>query len=163
MALDRQSIASLADGNRLKAKGNGRPEKWYAWLRWGDYVLYVLIGGLAILLLVLAPGAGQMPGSGDGAALSLDDRVVVSWTSAELSGQGERQVEANGYHYTISWANGRIRFSTADCPDKVCVRTGWISHWGEIAACVPGHLILKVNGGSDRQPDSTSEVDVIVK
>ena len=40
--------------------------------------------------------------------------------------------------------DGRIRFERSDCPDKVCVNSGW--HWrsGEIAACLPNGVVLKI-------------------
>jgi hypothetical protein len=39
---------------------------------------------------------------------------------------------ARGYrleleHCSVEVANGKIRFLESDCPDQLCVRTGWIS------------------------------------
>ena len=61
--------------------------------------------------------------------------------------------------------DGTIRFEASDCPDQVCVQTGWVSRLGQVSACVPGHLILSVNGspvvgeGEGTEP----EVDVIIR
>ncbi|MGN0572060.1 MAG: NusG domain II-containing protein [Candidatus Fimenecus sp.] len=41
-----------------------------------------------------------------------------------------------------------IAFLSADCPDKVCVNTGTLSHAGEVAACVPTGTVVTVKGES---------------
>lgn len=60
------------------------------------------------------------------------------------------------YPGIIEVKNGSIRFNSADCPDKVCVRTGWISKPGQIAVCLPAGVIIKIEG---ENPD----FDLIVK
>ena len=42
---------------------------------------------------------------------------------------------------------GRIRYQSADCPDKVCVRCGWLSRPGDTAACLPGRSMVVLSGG----------------
>lgn len=60
------------------------------------------------------------------------------------------------YYDRIVAEKGRIRFQDADCPDKVCISTGWISRPGQIAVCLPNRLILKIEG-------SDSEIDTILR
>ncbi len=52
--------------------------------------------------------------------------------------------------------NGSIRFEKSDCPDLVCVYTGWIKRPGQIAACLPNRILVKIIGESD-------EVDVVLQ
>lgn len=40
----------------------------------------------------------------------------------------------------------RIRFIEADCPDKLCERTGWISRPGETAICLPNRIVVRIEG-----------------
>ena len=40
--------------------------------------------------------------------------------------------------------DGRIRFEKSDCPDKVCVHSGWLRRSGEVAACLPNGFVLKI-------------------
>jgi hypothetical protein len=154
------SAARLNTGNRPAAavQAAGRTP-WYRWLKWGDFLLYGIIGGSAILLMVLLP---RMIGQQQvlAAVLRQDQQPVFSMSQADLRKTGETEIIANGYHYTIRWQDGRIRFAAADCPDKVCVNTGWISRPGEIAACVPGHLILKIEASGTT---GTTDPDVVVK
>ena len=134
-------------------------QRWYHWLKWGDWMLYGLIGSLAVLLLAVLPGL-----SGDdavGAVLTERGEVILTLTADQLQKGGSVDIEANGYHYHLVFEDGRIRFAEADCPDRICVRTGWISRPGQIAACVPGHLIIRIEG-SDSQTTGPDDVDVIV-
>ncbi len=51
----------------------------------------------------------------------------------------------------------RICFLESDCPDKICVKTGWLSHSGEIAVCLPNKIIIKL------EQDKNQNVDGVVK
>lgn len=50
------------------------------------------------------------------------------------------------YTDVILIESGRIRFKEADCPDKVCVKTGWLSRNGEMAACIPNRIVIEITG-----------------
>lgn len=50
---------------------------------------------------------------------------------------GESQVEIAGQ---------AARFIAAPCPEKLCMRQGWISRRGEVAACVPNRIVLRIAG-----------------
>ncbi len=32
----------------------------------------------------------------------------------------------------------------ADCPDRICVKEGWVSRMGECITCLPNKLIVEV-------------------
>jgi hypothetical protein len=136
--------------NGLK-KRSGTPSAWKV-LRFGDLLVVVAVVALAV-------GLWGVPGLvsssvATGAVLVHDGTTVRSFTSADLQKDAAYDVESEGYHFTILTGSGRIRFGEADCPDKVCVQTGWISRPPQVAACVPGHLLLRVLGDS-------GDVDVI--
>lgn len=54
--------------------------------------------------------------------------------------------DENGGFNTIRVENGRIRFIDADCPDLVCVHSGWLSEPGAIAVCLPHKLSIHIEG-----------------
>ena len=54
--------------------------------------------------------------------------------------------EENGGVNTIRVEKGRIRFVDADCPDFVCVNSGWLSQPGDIAVCLPHKLSIHIEG-----------------
>lgn len=57
------------------------------------------------------------------------------------------------------YEDGSIRFEESDCPDKVCINTGRLSHIGSSAACLPNKVILKIVPVKDTD---SGEVDLIV-
>lgn len=59
---------------------------------------------------------------------------------------------ADGYN-TVTVKDGAVMITSADCPDKVCVRTGAISGGAVPIVCLPHRLEIRiVNGnGADAQ------------
>ena len=41
-----------------------------------------------------------------------------------------------------------VRFLSAGCPDKLCVRTGKISKAGQTAVCLPAKITVTIEGGT---------------
>ncbi len=54
------------------------------------------------------------------------------------------------YNETIAVEKGRIRFEEANCPDKVCVKTGWLTKKGQSSACIPNRAIIIIEGQSGK-------------
>ncbi|MDR3589329.1 MAG: NusG domain II-containing protein [Negativicutes bacterium] len=55
-------------------------------------------------------------------------------------------------HYNLIMAeDGRIRVADADCPDQICVRTGWISVAPQQIVCLPYRVVIKLE--SSAPPD----------
>jgi hypothetical protein len=40
--------------------------------------------------------------------------------------------------------DGRIRVVDADCPHGICVNMGWVGRSGQLIACVPNRVIVKI-------------------
>ncbi len=45
---------------------------------------------------------------------------------------------------TIEIAPNQIRMLEAPCPDHTCVKTGWIHHSGQVIACVPNRIVIRI-------------------
>ncbi|MGE5587679.1 MAG: NusG domain II-containing protein [Clostridia bacterium] len=54
--------------------------------------------------------------------------------------------------------DGRARVLASDCPDKVCVKTGWIDRPGELIVCLPNRVVVKIQGGP-RAPEPGPALD----
>lgn len=52
----------------------------------------------------------------------------------------------------------KVHFKTSDCPDKVCVHTGWLSKAGQTAVCLPNKISIVVKPGSN----SKDNVDTVL-
>ena len=50
----------------------------------------------------------------------------------------------DGIKVTILAEHGQIRFLEADCPDKICVKTGILTKPGDRAVCLPSKTIVTI-------------------
>lgn len=57
-------------------------------------------------------------------------------------------------------SDGRIAFIKSDCPDQICVRTGFISRTGQMAACLPNGVLVFILSLEDIDID---DLDVFVR
>lgn len=57
---------------------------------------------------------------------------------------------------TFEVRDNEIAFVDSDCPDKTCIRQGFIGNSGEYAACLPNRLILTIMSGGNNDFDGIS-------
>ena len=57
---------------------------------------------------------------------------------------------------TFEVKNNSIAFIHSDCPDKICVNTGFISHAGSSAACLPNKTVVRIVSSSPDDADAVS-------
>lgn len=62
----------------------------------------------------------------------------------------------NGDYNTIAVKHNSIRIIDANCPNKLCVKSGWISKPGDIIVCLPFKLIININAGSNGEVDGVT-------
>ena len=53
--------------------------------------------------------------------------------------------------------NGQIAFIESDCPDQICVRSGFLGRTNQTAACLPNHMLLFI------QSENDTEIDIFVR
>lgn len=51
---------------------------------------------------------------------------------------------------TLRVEEGRICYYDAECDDIDCVKTGWLTHPGDTAACLSGHTLIVLLGQEER-------------
>ncbi|MFX3617313.1 MAG: NusG domain II-containing protein [Sporolactobacillus sp.] len=79
------------------------------------------------------------------AVISVDSKKV-----RQVMLSGNTQIEKfdirgeNGDLNTIEVRKDRIRIKSANCPDQICVRTGFISKPGETIVCLPHRLVIEI-------------------
>ena len=61
---------------------------------------------------------------------------------------------AGGAIAVIRISGGEAFMKWADCPDKLCIRQGKISHTGETIACLPNRVTVRVISGAASNVDS---------
>ena len=58
---------------------------------------------------------------------------------------------------TIAVSDGTIRVTESACPQQICVRMGRKGRAGELIACVPNALVVRLEGVADPDvPDAIS-------
>ena len=70
-----------------------------------------------------------------------------------LPGETDRfiKVESGAGRYNVVEIDmARVRVKEAECPNQICVHTGWISQPGQVVICAPNKLALVIKGGSDQ-------------
>jgi hypothetical protein len=45
--------------------------------------------------------------------------------------------------------DGRITVIEANCPDRDCVKRGWLKKPGDSAVCLPHRLVIRLTGESE--------------
>lgn len=115
---------------------SGKKESLRPWITRSEILVIVLLS-LACLLWLYA---SRRSSSGQSAEIYVDGELVqtVSLTENQIfSPDGCPQV-------VLEISDGRIRFQSSSCPDKICVQTGWLSHEGEYAICLPLRVMVRI-------------------
>lgn len=73
-----------------------------------------------------------------------------------LSGQTRYEIEGVGGKNVLIIENGSAWLEDADCPDRLCVRQGKISHVGESIICLPHKTVIEVVGIKNSATDAVS-------
>lgn len=85
------------------------------------------------------------------AVIKQDGKIIKSIDLDSIKEKNQFKVTYKKNHYNIiEYEKGRIRFIDADCPDKICVKTGWISEPGQTAVCLPHKLMIEINGKNSK-------------
>lgn len=113
---------------------------------------------LVVLLLAIGTSAvfyGGLGGSGS------DVTAVVLHCGEEVARidlgelDGEKQITIDGkYHLTVTLTGDGAQVTRSDCPTQDCVRTGHVGRVGQSIICLPGQVVVKLEGtGRSGDPD----------
>ncbi|WP_446899109.1 NusG domain II-containing protein [Clostridium sp. LBM24168] len=106
-----------------------------------------------IILVVILSIAGvfayknYISGSKKIAIIKQDGKVIKNIDLNKVSGTEQFIIKYKGSHFNkIKMQKGKISIEDADCPDKICIKTGWISEPGQSIVCLPHKLIIEIEG-----------------
>ncbi len=107
---------------------------------------YDLLLAAVVLLLASAVWFFTRPGSGGAwAVVTVDGQEVGRYALDE-----DRTVTIGEEDYNVlEISGGQASVVEANCGDHTCVRTGAISREGETIVCLPHHLVVRIEGGTD--------------
>ena len=100
-----------------------------------------------VVVLVVSSGALLWMGTRDargssGPAVASIYRGDALLETVVLARDGELQLRDVGMEFEVR--DGRIRVIDADCPHGICVNMGWAGRNGQLIACVPNRVIVKI-------------------
>ena len=70
---------------------------------------------------------------------------------------GEFRIDGHDGLNVVEYKDGRVRMKESDCPDQICVQSGWISTPPQQIVCLPYRVVIKVVS------DNPADVDDIVR
>ena len=115
----------------------------------GDKIVAVVIA-----ILVLASSIGVLVymnmarSSHHIAEIKQDGKVIRTIDLDKVESPMEINIAYGDGYNLVRVENGKIRVVDSDCPDKLCVKQGWITQPGQSVICLPHKLIVKIQGGS---------------
>lgn len=117
----------------------------------GDVVLVIAIAAMALLLMVWN-AYGRTPDQQIIAVIKQDGKLIKQIDLSDI--KDSQYIYINEpIRQVIVAENGRIRFLESDCPNQICVKSGWLTRPGDRAVCMPSKVVITIMGG-DKQVDS---------
>jgi hypothetical protein len=125
------------------------PKKLWASMTAADRAL-----SASILAVSLVWGMGaRSPAEGAIAVVTLGREEC-----ARVSLSSDRRIPLHGRLGPIDLEvrEGAVAIVRSDCPNHLCVAMGWKRRDGDLLACVPNELIVRIEGGviGERAPDA---------
>ena len=118
---------------------------------------YYLLAGLLVLLL-LSAGISHllMRGQAEGALrleIIQDGNIIDTIALSDDYAAQFKVTSAEGRYNIVEIDHKKARVESAECPNQICVHTGWISQPGQMVICAPNKLVLLIKG-KDGQADA---------
>lgn len=109
-----------------------------------DIIIILLVALLAIASVLLVFGGN---GSPEYVCVKLNGIVTAEY-SLDRTGEYELSGE-NGITLTLVIEKDGVSVRHAECPDKLCEKTGKISGAGQSIICLPAKISISLEGGSE--------------
>lgn len=109
-------------------------------------ILIFVLGAAGCLFVLLSPAQNTVNIVRDGEVLYSFDLTKTEDTTFDIYCKGSKN--------TVEIKDGKIRISEAECPDKTCVKSGWLSSSAMPIVCLPNHLVIEF-------ANDNSEVDAV--
>ncbi|OPY56265.1 MAG: hypothetical protein A4E55_02162 [Pelotomaculum sp. PtaU1.Bin035] len=112
---------------------------------------YILAGLLALVLISFGVShlvRRQMEEGDLRLEIYANGQLYQKINLSEAASEEIKIINKDGHYNVVEIEKGRARIREADCPNQICVRTGWISQPGQIAVCVPNKFNIEIKGKS---------------
>ncbi len=106
------------------------------------FLLLAAVAASAAYILLRDSGA-----DGPVARITWDGVLLEEFDLTGVDEPGTYTFEHGSETNTVTWEEGRVCMSEANCPDQICVNQGWISDGTVPIVCLPHKLIIEVIDG----------------
>lgn len=113
------------------------------------YLTIVLLALVLVSLATLYLLQSRPAGENLTVEIYKNGRLYRSIPLAEASAGEIKITDSEGCYNLVELKDGKVRVKEADCPNQVCVNTGWLSKPGQISVCAPNKLKVIVKGPSE--------------
>ncbi len=111
-----------------------------------------------ILLALLATAVLTFTGAdGQGAQRVVIDVEGVTRYDVSLDSQWTVTVDGLLGPSVVRVVGGRVRIESAPCPGQICVARGWLRAVGDLAVCVPNHVVVHLTGDAPPRFDGITQ------
>ena len=134
---------------RLHGSGDSPQENVFSYLTLADKVL------IAVLLLVSVFSYAMVKSglaAGAYASVSVDNKETV---------RIRLDTETRTFNFqsavgpvVVERKNSRVRMLEASCPNKICIKMGWIDNSGGMIVCAPGKVLILIAGEEKNSLDA---------
>jgi hypothetical protein len=85
--------------------------------------------------------------SGQRVIIMVDGKTVKNMSLED----GKNEVVMQGLKgpFVFEIKDGKVKMKDSACPNKLCVKMGWIRHEGQVVCCIPNRVVLKIIGKKD--------------
>ena len=108
-----------------------------------DILIIAAVAVAGLLLWAVLRGAFAQPGVY--AEIYYQSKLVET-VALETGAEESFSIEELPKVVFHRYADGSIAFLESDCPDKVCIHAGKLRQVGEMAACLPNEVYMKIVG-----------------
>ena len=110
----------------------------------GDLVLIVVLLLIGVGAFVYNQVVLPKRAPGNKVLIEIEGKVVRELDMARDAAPIRFETE-HGYNI-VEIRDGQVRVSDADCPDQICVHTGWRRHVGQVIVCLPHYFVVRIMG-----------------
>jgi hypothetical protein len=111
-----------------------------------DVIIIALIPVCAFAVMAFVSAGGRAALAGEEPFAEIYEDGVLTY-SLPLGEDAEILLSTGRGYNRVVVEDGGIRVSDADCASQTCVHSGRKALPGDMIACLPHRLIIKINGG----------------
>ena len=78
------------------------------------------------------------------AVLAVSGEEVWRLNLSDVTSLQTHKVTVSAGSLTVLAEAGKVCVTSSECPDQICVHTGWLTSAGQTAVCLPFKVVLKV-------------------